>query len=230
MNDFDYDVMQKKRIAAGDRHRKRGSRSQKCPLPSDGLSNAQLSRMSGPVRSYQLGQPMSWRTFLEMPEDLQRQYLERLRTKYKATNEMIGAMLHISPTSVSIRQKELGITAEHPHLTDDDKLRRIREWQSFLHGADTTETQTVEPDEPDEPDVSHEESQPTPGRKRTAPLELGAISAEFNGIFDPSSLASWLTAFPIHGTPKVRIRVEVALLEGGEADEVPAHAAPADRH
>ena len=35
MNDFDFENMQKKRIAQGARHRVCGSKSKKCSLPSD---------------------------------------------------------------------------------------------------------------------------------------------------------------------------------------------------
>ena len=42
MNDFDYDALQKKRIAAGARHMKRGSRSKRCSLPSDNLTPSRM--------------------------------------------------------------------------------------------------------------------------------------------------------------------------------------------
>ena len=37
MNDFDYDVKEKKRIAAGARSRKCGSKSKRCTLLPDGV-------------------------------------------------------------------------------------------------------------------------------------------------------------------------------------------------
>ena len=41
MNDFDFDVMTKKRIARGAAARKCGSKSRRCTLPSDYLTDAQ---------------------------------------------------------------------------------------------------------------------------------------------------------------------------------------------
>ena len=52
MHDFDYDAMQKKRIARGASHMKRGSKSKKCTLPSDYLTAAQKRRLNGPVSTY----------------------------------------------------------------------------------------------------------------------------------------------------------------------------------
>lgn len=71
MNDFDFENMQKKRIAQGARHRVCGSKSKKCSLPSDLLTAAQKRKLNGPVESYDMGRPMSWDRFTVMPRDLQ---------------------------------------------------------------------------------------------------------------------------------------------------------------
>ena len=64
MHDFDYDAMQKKRIARGAMHMKRGSKSKKCSLPHDGLTAAQLRRLNGPVSTYKMDEPMDWEGFI----------------------------------------------------------------------------------------------------------------------------------------------------------------------
>lgn len=201
MNGFDYDAMQKKRIAAGDRHRKRPGR--KCSLPSDNLTEAQIRRMNGPVRTYQMDRPMSWREFKEMPEDLRKQYLVHLREAYTATNELLADMFQVSLGTIQREQTRLGITATHPHLDRGSALERTRRWNAFLHGKEVQPGSTVEgqsdPHACDEPEAP-------------APLEIAQISATFTGTFRPESLASWLAAFPIQGTPEVRVRVEVELL------------------
>ena len=69
MNDFDYEVKQKKDIARSAAHRVCGSKSTKCDLPSDHLTAAQKRALSGPVESYNLSGPMSWAEFKRMPED-----------------------------------------------------------------------------------------------------------------------------------------------------------------
>lgn len=68
MNDFDFDVKQKKDIARSARKKISGSKSRRCRLPHDGLSPTQLAALNGPVKSYKLGQPMDWATFNMMPE------------------------------------------------------------------------------------------------------------------------------------------------------------------
>lgn len=82
MHDFDYDVMQKKRIAASARHRVCGSKSRYCGLPSDHLTPAQIKKRSGPVMSYAMNRPMSWENFKDMPHDLQQSYLDGLHNRF----------------------------------------------------------------------------------------------------------------------------------------------------
>lgn len=68
MNDFDYDCMQKKRIAMGafaHINRKRGG----CSLPSDTLTEKQRKEKNGQVKSYNITRPMPWYEFEKMPED-----------------------------------------------------------------------------------------------------------------------------------------------------------------
>lgn len=77
MNDFDYDAMQKKRIASGDRHRKRGSKSKFCGLPSDHMTEAQWKKRNGEVKVMNLNQPMGWEAFKGMPNDLQKEYVQK---------------------------------------------------------------------------------------------------------------------------------------------------------
>lgn len=77
MNDFDYDIVQKKRVARGafaHVNRKRG----KCRLPSDYLTAAQKKEMNGAVKTYNITRPMPLDEFKGMPDDLQREYLRNI--------------------------------------------------------------------------------------------------------------------------------------------------------
>ena len=218
MNDFDYDVLQKKRIAAGARHMKRGSRSKRCSLPSDNLTPAQLKRRNGPVSTYKLDAPMRWDDFKAMPVDLQKQYLTNLVETYGATNEMLGDMFYVHPTHVGTVKKALGVVSHNPHrLIGEKKAIRDQMWAAFCNGVvgggDAVKETPREPEKlealpvrcPDE----LEESALTTAKPERKYLELGRISAEFTGPFNLESLASWLAMLPVKGTDEVRIKVEV---------------------
>ena len=134
MNDFDYDAMQKKRIARGAAHMKRKRKG--CSLPSDNLTAAQKRRLNGPVSTYKLDEPMSWESFKAMPEDLQKKYIVRLQETYQATDVMIGKMFGISDWSVGDYRKKLGIsTISRCGLTYDDLKIRDTKWDAFCNGV-----------------------------------------------------------------------------------------------
>ena len=218
MNDFDYDVLQKKRTAAGARHMKRGSRSKRCSLPSDNLTPAQLKRRNGPVSTYKLDAPMRWDDFKDMPVDLQKQYLTNLVETYGATNEMLGDMFYVHPTHVGTVKKALGVVSHNPHrLIGEKKAIRDQMWAAFCNGVvgggDAVKETPRDPEKADTlpvrcPDELEEAAltQAEPERKY---LELGRISAEFTGPFNLESLSSWLAMLPVKGTDEVRIRVDI---------------------
>lgn len=93
MNDFDWDVLQKKRIARGAAHMKRGSKSKKCSLPSDRMTTAEWKRRNGTVNTYNMNLPMSWGAFKMMPPDLQQSYIDRLQERFGVSLSQIGTEL-----------------------------------------------------------------------------------------------------------------------------------------
>lgn len=79
MNDFDYDCMQKKRVARGafsHINRKRGG----CSLPSDTLTEKQRKEKNGEVKSYNITRPMPWHEFKAMPDDLKREFFRNMQS------------------------------------------------------------------------------------------------------------------------------------------------------
>ena len=228
MNDFDYDVLQKKRIAAGSRHMRRGSRSKRCFLPSDNLTPAQLKRRNGPVSTYKLDAPMRWDDFKDMPVDLQKQYLTNLVETYGATNEMLGDMFYVHPTNVGTVKKALGVVSHNPHrLIGEKKAIRDQMWAAFCNGVvgggdavketprgpEKVETLPVRcPDELEEVAITPVDTEaPTeaePVDVKIPMLDMTELSATFNGWFTPETFLGWVAKLPIPEA-EVRIKVEV---------------------
>ena len=228
MNDFDYDVLQKKRTAAGARHMKRGSRSKRCSLPSDHLTPAQLKRRNGPVSTYKLDEPMRWDDFKAMPVDLQKQYLTNLVETYGATNEMLSDMFYVHPTHVGAVKKALGVISNNPRrLIGEKKAIRDQMWAAFCNGVvgggdavketprepEKVETLPVRcPDELEEAAITPADTEaPTeaePVDVKIPMLDMTELSATFHGWFTPEAFLGWITKLPIPEAD-VRIKVEV---------------------
>ena len=136
MHDFDYDAMQKKRIARGASHMKRGSKSKKCTLPSDYLTAAQKRRLNGPVSTYKLDEPMNWESFKAMPEDLQKKYILNLQETYQANDKMIAKLFGKSDVTVGEHRKRLGLKPTgKSRMTRDEVAVRDAKWDAFCNGV-----------------------------------------------------------------------------------------------
>ena len=234
MNDFDYDALQKKRIAAGARHMKRGSRSKRCSLPSDNLTPAQLKRRNGPVSTYKLDEPMRWDDFKAMPVDLQKQYLTNLVETYGATNEMLGDMFYVHPTHVGAVKNALGVVSHNPHrLIGEKKAIRDQMWAAFCNGVvgggdavkeTPREPEKVEtlparcPDELEEVAITPADTEaPTetePAVVKIPMLDMTELSATFNGWFTPETFLGWIAKLPI---PEAEVEIRVSVTKRGEA-------------
>lgn len=94
MNDFNYDILQKKRIARGAVHRKCGSKSKMCRLPHENLTPKQLKGLNGQVMQYEMNEPKKWDNFKELPVDLQKEYVQNIIKEYGCSctelSEMFG--------------------------------------------------------------------------------------------------------------------------------------------
>lgn len=110
MNDFDFDVMQKKRIANNAAHMKRGSKSKKCSLPSDHMTPAEWKRRNGPVSTYSLNKPMDWETFKSLPVDIQQSYIDILQSRFNVTTSTIGKdMFDKTPATLKAHMDKYGL-------------------------------------------------------------------------------------------------------------------------
>ena len=164
------------------------------------------------MKTYNLNAPLSWYEFRQMPEDLQRQYLDGLRAKYNATNEMLGELFHVHPTTISQKRLALGCRVQCHALSVDARAERTRAWMVFRSGAAKTTEESGPSLEKIVPIQMDDPRPDKPEKDQNRYLGLTGFNAEFTGPFNPESLASWLAAFPIHGTPSVKIRVEVEIV------------------
>ena len=136
MHDFDYDAMQKKRIAKGAIHKKNGSKNKRCSLPHDGLTPAQLRRLNGPVHTYKLDEPMTWGEFKAMPEDLQKKYILNLQELYRANDTMLGKMFGVGGHAVYKWRARLEIgSLGKARLKTKERDILYAKWDAFCNGV-----------------------------------------------------------------------------------------------
>ncbi len=193
MDDFTYDVMQKKSIASGARHKANGSRSRFVSLPSDNMTPSQIQKLNGPCKTYNLGDRMSWSQFKAMPKDLQQQYLDGLSNRFGVTQSVISTDLFaLSRATLHTYIERTGL--RNPGGGRLSFSRRI-EWERWLNSqcSATSKDGDVLADERDED---------------CGMVSLGEISATFTGTFEPEKFLKLIAMFPMP-EGRVKIRVEV---------------------
>ena len=210
MNDFDYEVKQKKDLARSAAHRVRGSKSTKCDLPSDHLTAAQKRALSGPVESYNLSGPMRWAEFKRMPNDLKKMYITQLRADYRASDAMLGNMFGVSGAAVYKARAELGIQSCERGWRPTKAIKAA--WEQYINPQS-------EPIVPEEPETAAEEvttPDPVAPEVEEQPLvvekvqnTLQQFSMDFCDISTWEELYAYCKQFPNPGKGSyIRIRVD----------------------
>jgi len=200
MNDFDYDALQKKRLARSDRCRKRSTR--KCTLPSDYLTPSERKRRNGEMKTYNLSKPMTYAEFLAMPDDLQAQYLRSLRWRFGASDECIAGMMGVSKPTITKSRKRLGIETTPGTRLSQTALNR-EEWAAWVAGEalrmpGDDEGQEPEPPTPDEPHAPE-----TPDdRQETAPETWPRVTGGHFSASGPAGATAEMLAHLFTGDPR----------------------------
>ena len=67
--------------------------------------------MSGECKSYRLNEPMKWKEFLAMPDDIKIAYIKAIREKYGATNIAIAQMMGVHKDALWRVLNKLGMNS-----------------------------------------------------------------------------------------------------------------------
>lgn len=179
MNDFEYDVMEKKRIARMAKYRRSGSKSKKCPMSTDHMTRKQWEERCGELHTYNMNEPKSWDQFKEMPIHIQREYLEYLVKNYNVNATSLGMMFSVRPLTVRrhIEANKLGITFK---VGNSMNTKQKNEWLRFLDGV-------TEPEETDGTECEATEQQHINCMNG---MDMKRFSLTFEGKIDVSMIAN----------------------------------------
>ena len=169
---------ERKSAARGARHRVCGSKSKRCTLPHESLTPAQLKRRNGIVNTYNMNAPHTWAELCQWPEDIRRDYLQRLTDACCPTHAQLAEMLGCSPSSVYNHLKSLRIPRENRRQNRDQKDA----WSRFI-SSDA-------PESPVSDDLSSNAS--TPDERESPARSVAEPHAEFH------RLSITLTGKPAH--------------------------------
>ena len=220
---FCEDVRERRSIGRGGYHKKNGSKSRKCSLPSDHLTEGAWKKMNGPVTTANLSAPMDWAAFKTLSHDLRSQYIKMLVDKFNATKVGISEAFGVHFTTLT---KELAGCDAAQLFRPGKKMKQFeREALLTFFGVtpenEETECETVaEPDaqvaeiEPNECEIERktEETEAVEPVKPSVPSQFAMQEFElvFAGCFDADHVANSLRYMvPAGARAKVKISCEL---------------------
>lgn len=101
--------------------------------------------MSGECKSYRLNDPMAWKEFKSMPDDLKITYINLLRKKFNVPFMHIGKMLGVSQKTISEEIIRLGLSEGKASKGRSKKWNK-EGFYAWWHGVDAFPTPV--PEEP----------------------------------------------------------------------------------
>lgn len=194
MNDFDYDCLQKKRIAHQAKYRKRGSKSKRCSMSTDYMTTKQWKERNGKVVSVNFDKPTSWANFKELSRGAQEEYLHYLATVYGANATNLAEMFDTSVTTIRryIQANELNIKFHVGHSMNAEQKAA---WESFLNSGEGTPTDRVQ----------------KPIQKKSA-MQMNKFSLCFTGVIDVDMIANSIRHI-LGGNASGQVEIVCSLME-----------------
>ena len=128
---FVQDVRDRKRVARGARNKRTHcGKGGAVKFPSDYMTRKELKAMSGEVISYNINEPMKWKEFKALPDDIKIVYIKALREKFGVSDKKIGTeMMGVSQTAFAVEVGRLGIKlGKGNHFRFDKKG-----WMNWLY-------------------------------------------------------------------------------------------------
>lgn len=178
MNDFEFDCLQKKRLAQQAKYRKRGSNSKKCPMSTDHMTKKQWIERCGKIVTIKMDSPVSWASFKELSKQTQEEYLKNLMGKYHINASSLAEMFHITPITVRRHIATQGLAVSFPvghSMNAEDR----RAWELFLSENTVEQSQT---------DVSAGNEEMCDEE----PMSMCSFSLRFSGKIDVSMISNSL--------------------------------------
>ena len=189
MTEYYQTIRERKDLANQARHKKNGSKSKKCSLSTDHMTQKQIEERNGPVMTYSLGKPMVWEEFKKLPAEIQREYLQDITEKYAAPASKVSQMFGVSLTTVNrlTGKPEFGFKFKTgKRQTPEQKIA----WEFFLKGEDNQ----LQVTEKHEPMIVPMEAVVPVQVEAKPKMAMNHFTLSFNGPIDVEMIANSLRA------------------------------------
>lgn len=203
MTDFEYDCLQKKRLARQALHKKSGSKSRRCPLSTDHMTEKQWKERNGKVVSVSFDKPTSWDNFRKLSKEAQEEYLRGLAVTYGANTTNLAEMFDVSVSTIRRHIQSAGLAVKfHVGHSMNGEQRAV--WEAFLGStAPRPVSQTVREPQSEDPPKAHMDTS----------MRMNKFSLSFSGDINVDMIANSLKHI-LGGKSTGQIEIMCSLTEG----------------
>lgn len=184
MDEFYRDVKDRKSLVPSSKRRKIGSRSLKCRLPSDHMTNKEWMERNGPVMTYNLNKPMSWEQFTsgDLSNNAREEYLNHLIERFCLNQRIFAEMFGVSVATLArtIRRLELNVNFVKGRFPNAEQLKAF---ERFLNPEEEHSEQETQ----EEPIGGETVAQEIP-----EPMRMSEVTLKFSGVLDVDAVANSL--------------------------------------
>ena len=222
-NIFYSDVREKKRTGYGFQHKKNGSKSKKCSLPSDYLTEREWRKMNGEVKTYNINKPLIWDEFKAMPADLRETYLRNLDDRvggitFQAIADAMG--VHVVTLRGYMKECDMRDIFHSGKRMKPENKSALAAFYNNEEPASAPEIECEHSEVPKEIAESCEEicgnegeyPKPDSDNSTDSAFIMKEFEVKFEGPFDADHLANTLRHM-IHRGTVVKIEVECKIQE-----------------
>lgn len=189
MNDFEYDVMQRRRLARQARYRRTHTGKSGCNLSSDRLTQKQWKERCGEVFVCNLNKPMNWSDFKTLSRDTQTEYILTLSEKYGANVTNLAKMFGISPVTLRRFLDSNGINIKFKVGHSMTNAQRSV-WDQFCSGDSAKQTDMPEEDAQDDVRLGDVTIVQPVHSSKDAKMRMTSFTVHFGGEIDPMAIAN----------------------------------------
>lgn len=225
---FCEDVRERRSIGRGGYHQKNGSKSRKCSLPSDHLTEGAWKKMNGPITGVTMGAPMEWTTFKDASDRLKFKYIEMLSEKFNATKAGLCSVFGVSMPTLNKELEKAGANALFRTGKKMSKAQR-EALLSFFGCGETavesesddsaicndcdceSETTDFESEVCDSECVAESETNAVEPKSEASDFSMSEFNVTFTGAFDADHVANSLRYMVAAGTT-VKVKISCELL------------------
>lgn len=107
---FISDVREKAQTGRSSHNRKpHAGKGGRVRLQSDNLTRKELLALNGETKTYRMNDPMGWKEFKQMPDDLKIAYIKAIREKFNAPDVEVAKMFGINRITNGNEMRRLGL-------------------------------------------------------------------------------------------------------------------------